>query len=64
MVEVRRWIGGSPPQRYTETILTCDECEDHPEELYQYDGAELCLNCLINLWMDTLEYTVIRSERP
>lgn len=64
MVKTRVWIGGSPPQRYREVMLTCDECGSREEELYERDGVQLCLNCFVNLLMETTEHTVITTEWP
>ena len=27
----------------------CDTCKDEVDELYQYDGEQLCLNCLLDI---------------
>lgn len=36
----------------TEMFLTfnfyCDECEDEVEELFEYDGEQICQDCLIS----------------
>ena len=49
-------------RRHRHTILTCDECEKNVEELYQYDGVDLCLNCFIGILLDTADYNVIKAE--
>ena len=49
-------------RRHRHMVLTCDECGEHPDKIYQYDGEDLCLNCLTEILLDTAEYTVIEAE--
>ena len=43
-------LGDSCPNRNV-TIYTCDDCENEVslgyEDLYEYDGKQLCLGCLL-----------------
>lgn len=55
-------IGGKAPTRRKRVIVTCDECGMKPDEIYQYDGSDLCLNCFVNLLMDTTEFTIVEAE--
>lgn len=73
MIKVNREICGmTPPQRRVSVRLFCDECgrECIPaenvgaqhERLYEYDGAQLCYNCLLELLFDTADYAVVTAE--
>ena len=39
-------LGDSCPNRYV-MHLYCDKCKDDVELLYNYDGEELCEECLL-----------------
>lgn len=41
-------LGDSCPYRH-ELHLICDKCEGDVDELYRYDGQELCQDCLLDL---------------
>lgn len=38
-------IGDSCPNRHVKHYY-CDECKDDVENLYRFDGEELCLYCI------------------
>lgn len=38
-------MGSSCPNRNVE-IVYCDECGEDNETIYEFDGEELCLNCI------------------
>ncbi len=40
-------LGSSCPYSSVEYLI-CDECGDEFEFLYDYDGEELCQDCLLN----------------
>ena len=40
-------LGESCPNRNVKRLY-CDNCKDEFEELYEYDGQELCQDCLLN----------------
>lgn len=42
----RGCLGSSCPNRNV-VRLYCDECDDEADLLYEYDGQELCLDCLL-----------------
>lgn len=35
-------------KNYNVPIWYCDECKDEEVDLYEYDGEELCLDCLVS----------------
>ena len=41
-----RCIGSSCPNRNVKHLY-CDECKEEVEELYDYDGTELCEKCML-----------------
>ena len=38
-------IGSACPKRNVK-IYICDDCGDEVEDLYYYDGEELCIDCI------------------
>ena len=41
-------IGDHCMYRYT-PVYTCDECKEEADELYEYDGTQVCLDCLLDI---------------
>lgn len=41
-------LGSSCSQRHVPHMY-CDKCEDEVEELYEYDGQQICEDCLIQI---------------
>ena len=41
-----RCLGNSCPNRHVKH-LQCDECDDEIEELYDFEGIQLCEKCLL-----------------
>lgn len=39
-------MGPGCPKRH-EAVLVCDSCESECEELYDYEGEQLCKDCLL-----------------
>lgn len=39
-------MGSSCPNRNVKHLI-CDECQDDVDELYNYDGQQLCEYCLL-----------------
>ncbi len=39
-------LGESCPNRHVKHLY-CDRCNDDCEQLYDYDGEQLCLDCLL-----------------
>lgn len=44
----RGCLGSSCPNRDV-PIYYCDRCEDEDVELYEFDGKELCIECIKEL---------------
>ena len=40
-------IGDACMYRYS-PLYICDKCGDEVDELYEYDGQQLCLDCLLH----------------
>lgn len=40
-------IGDSCMYRYS-PVFVCDDCKEEVDELYEYDGQQLCLDCLLH----------------
>lgn len=40
-------LGDSCPNRHVKHLY-CDRCDDECEKLYDYDGEQLCLDCLLD----------------
>ncbi len=39
-------LGSGCPNRHVRRLY-CDDCQEETDKLYQYDGKELCLDCLL-----------------
>ena len=39
-------MGSACPNRNVKHYI-CDDCKDEVEELYEYEGEELCLDCVV-----------------
>lgn len=39
-------LGAGCPHRH-EAVLICDKCGDEAEKLYEYEGEQLCKDCLL-----------------
>ena len=50
-------LGESCPNRRVERIY-CDDCGDEADEMYRYDGAELCRKCLCERLFDECDTKV------
>lgn len=61
-VEAFTEICGNPIFRRKRVVVTCDECGDKPDEIYQYDGTDFCLNCFVNHLLNITEYKIIEAE--
>ena len=40
------WLGSACPNRNVKRLY-CDRCDDDVEKLYNYDGEELCEECVL-----------------
>lgn len=41
-------MGAGCPKRH-EAVLICDRCENEFEDLYDFDGEQLCKDCLLEV---------------
>lgn len=54
MVEVRNDCVGCPQgcincgRKYDYKVLVCDNCNSEEEELYDYEGEQLCAECVLD----------------
>lgn len=46
---------GTACKYYLVTRYLCDECEDEPDNLYYFNGQELCIDC-IEKQLERVEY--------